>query len=458
MFSEQHMQAAALIERGEPADALRIVNKILSFNFDDPGALFLLGNIEAKVEHYAQAALAYERAMALAPTKHQIVNNLGMALEGLGREVEARKYFMRAHKMAPTHPNYLINIGMTYITDDVVEAEKWAERAVEAAPESPMARTCRGFARLAQKQWAGGWDDYRYALGGKFREKVDFGLPDWNGEQGAHILVVGEQGIGDEVMVAQCLPELQARSASVTVECDARLARIFGRSFPDITIHGTRRQDKSWFDNCPATHQIMACDMPRIFRRTDESFPRRRYLRTDPDLVGMYEALQYPHAGDRLRVGLCTMGGHMPYNMRKRAVGAEAFKPLIDRYGDTCAFFSLDYRNDAELRIDASHLPIKHHHFVVGQGSDFDHLSAYIEALDVVVGIHTTAFHVAGALGKRAVAFVPSRPTWQYGVGLGDDMPWYQQVKLFRQTRAEDWARTIHRFAAHDAQSHLRRV
>ena len=458
MHTEKHVQAAALIEHGEPVEALKIVNAILAYDFDDPAALFLLGNIEARMEHYAQAALAFRRALELQPTKHQIVNNLGMALEGLGREDEARKHFMRAHKMAPKHPNYIINIGMTYVTENPVESERWANLAVDVAPDSPMAHTCRGFSRLAQKKWAGGWDDYRHAIGGKFREKVDFGLPDWSGERDAHVLVAAEQGIGDEIMFAQCLPELQAMSESVTVDCDQRLVKLMKRSFPGITFHGTRRSEKAWFDDHPAQYQIMCADMPRFFRRDDASFTRKVYLTVDPELRAMYEALQVRYAGDRLRVGICTIAGHMPYNMRKRTVGVEAFRPLIEGFGDRCAFFSLDYKNDSASAVAASGLPIKHHHFAVGQGADFDHTAAFIDSLDLVVGIHTTAFHVAGALGKRALAFVPYHPSWQYGVGLGNDFPWYSQMKLYRQGRGEDWGQTIQRFTKHDAESHLCRV
>ena len=63
--------------------------------------------------------------------------------------------------------------------------------------------------------------------------------PLWNGEplDGKRILIVGEQGLGDEFMFANILPDLQRRGRrnrqSSQIAVDPRLVPLFQRSFPE---------------------------------------------------------------------------------------------------------------------------------------------------------------------------------------------------------------------------------
>ena len=62
--------------------------------------------------------------------------------------------------------------------------------------------------------------------------------PVWDGSSLADktILVYGEQGIGDEIMFASCLPELIEQADRCLVACEPRLVPLFRRSFPTATV------------------------------------------------------------------------------------------------------------------------------------------------------------------------------------------------------------------------------
>jgi len=447
--SDRHLQAALLIERGEEDQAYAVVQDILRTEGDDPEALWLLGNLHAKAEQYMSALLAFKHAATLKPDHHQVLNNVGMALEGMGKSAEAREWFLRAHKRNPAYPPYLCNIGMTHLQQgDVKSAELWSNKALALDAEHAEAHTCRGFALLAQGRFAEGWDDYRYALGGKFRAVQDYGLPEWNGERGARVVVCTEQGVGDEIMYASILPDLVERVESVTLDCDARLVKLLRRSFGDrIAVHGTRKGEKPWFNPERHTHQLMIGELPRHFRRSIADFPGTPYLKVNEDHATMYEALLAHHAGGKRRIGLMMSGGGL-HTGRKRALGVESFRSLVQQHSDTCEFFSLEYKPNSGEEIARSGLPIRHFHWAVGQGADFDHTAAFISRLDMVVGVHTTAMHAAGALGVPTVALVPAQPSWQYGLGLGESFPWYRSVRLFRQKPSESWMQCVKRLAA----------
>jgi hypothetical protein len=70
--------------------------------------------------------------------------------------------------------------------------------------------------------------------------------------------------------------------------------------------------------------------------------------------------------------------------------------------------------------------------------ADLDDLAALIASLDLVVTVCTTAAHLAGALGKRALVMVPAVAEWRY-LQSGDSIPWYPALRLLRQQRLHDW-------------------
>jgi hypothetical protein len=72
---------------------------------------------------------------------------------------------------------------------------------------------------------------------------------------GRWLLAYGEQGVGDEIMFASCLPELIASAGKVVIVCDPRLKTLFARSFPQTTAESEpegelelplRRTPPSW--------------------------------------------------------------------------------------------------------------------------------------------------------------------------------------------------------------------
>ena len=66
------------------------------------------------------------------------------------------------------------------------------------------------------------------------------------------LVVLAEQGLGDEIMFASCLPDALARVGHLIVECEPRLAALYRRSFPQATVLPTRReQDAAWLSQAP---------------------------------------------------------------------------------------------------------------------------------------------------------------------------------------------------------------
>jgi tetratricopeptide (TPR) repeat protein len=150
---------------------------------------------------------------ALAKEKKQ--PNLWMTyaatLHDLNRWEEAEKGFLVVHNMLPQDPMPLANIGATYIQrGEWREAINWCDKALALDPDNHIARISKGFGCLSLGRWKDAWK-YNEALYGNhlmIRHYTAKGEPEWDGSKGKTVVVQCDQGLGDQIMFAQCLPQI----------------------------------------------------------------------------------------------------------------------------------------------------------------------------------------------------------------------------------------------------------
>jgi hypothetical protein len=258
------------------------------------------------------------------------------------------------------------------------------------------------------------------------------------------VLVYAEQGLGDELMFANCLPDLIAAARRVVIECDPRLAPLFARSFPAATVFGVARTaDRGWLERAgPIDLQIAAGSLPRRYRRSGGDFPRHAgYLRADVGRVRHYRE-RLAALGPGRKVGLAWRGGLMRTRRAVRSIEPEALAPLLAR--SDLRLVSLQHgavEGDlARMRAAAGRAP-EHWLEVL---ADLDETAALMTALDTTVTVCSSVVHLGGALGAPVLALVPTSPEWRY-LRCGPRLSWYPSVELVRQAQAGDWALVIAR-------------
>ena len=80
-------------------------------------------------------------------------------------------------------------------------------------------------------------------------------------------------------------------------------------------------------------------------------------------------------------------------------------------------------------------------------GGAFMDTAAIMRHLDLVITSDTAIAHLAGGLGAQVWLALQRVPDWRWLL-TGDTSPWYPTMRLFRQTRAGDWAEVFARIAA----------
>jgi tetratricopeptide (TPR) repeat protein len=489
-LAEAHMQrGTALRKLGDYPQAVAALEAAVSLDAAAAEPRYLLGLVRSELGEFEAARSVLLAATGRDPAHAAAWSCLGAACLALGDREAARAGFERAVALQPAHAASLSNLAhLEFQAGHVAAALSLAERAVASdpgladahcnlgmvlnglgrfeeaidaceaalrvAPAHAQARVNRGLARLALERYADGWGDYeaRHALdAGLQRAARVYAMADWQGEPLAErtVLVYGEQGLGDEIMYASCVPELIACAGRVVLECSPRLAGLFARSFPQATVVGVPQLERTaaWLrerglvPDC----KVAVGSLPLHLRGTRESFAGHGgYLRADPVRRARWRA-RLAELGPGRTVGISWRGGVQRTGGAARSIELARWAPVLATAG--VRFVSLQYGDSAaELAAAEAQLGTKVAHWAEAI-ADYEETAALAAELDLVLTVRTAAFHLAGALGRPVWTPVTAPPEWRF-LHTGDAMRWYPSVRLFRQRTAGDWDPVIGSLAA----------
>ncbi|MEO7727006.1 MAG: tetratricopeptide repeat protein [Burkholderiales bacterium] len=433
--------ARLLREAGAAEAALVHIQHALSISPQDPALHFESALIHSRCDDAAGSIAAYERALELKPDYAAACINVGlMYLAHRGNPQRAQLYFERAIELNPHSVAARANRGLALEEQGRADAAlDYYEQLIAAFPSEDEYRWNRGMALLAGGDYARGWDDYekRNARAGTVPRA--FPYPEWGGGQlrtGGALLIYAEQGLGDEIMFASCVPDLLARGMHCVMECDTRVAALFARSFPSARVHGAARDgDRNWLAAYPEIEaQIAIASLPRLLRRSAADFrPHCGYLQADPLQVAQW---QRRLAGDGAAVsaGITWRGGTAKTRRDLRSLTVSDLAPILRTPGVTFVNLQRD-AGEALLEISACGARLLNYADAL---DDLSETAALLKALDAVVTVDNTVAHLAGALGCNTLILLPLSADWRWR-RAGDSSPWYPAARLFRQQKPGLW-------------------
>ncbi len=424
----------------------KFANDILNDDPENVDALFFAGAASREVGNLGTALTFLRRACALEPARLNLWMHYGPTLHDLNRWEEAREVYHTVLSLDPQEASAMANIAAGYVQEgNPAQAVEWADKALAIAPQSNIAHTARGFGLLGLGRWAEGWEEYAWLYGHTLLERVykpeGQDEPMWDGTPGKTVVLTMEQGIGDHIMLAQCIPQLVADCKQVIIDCEQRMAPVWRRMFPGVPVYPTLGTPKaSW----PATYEIDA-HLPvtllgRWYRKRHADFPRTAYLGPDPAMTqGWMEWLrQFP----RPWLGLAWQGGLARSLRAFRSFTLADLEPVMP-YGGT--LFDMSYHDSAH-EVATWNIDHRDHQIVKPpiNTANFDSTIALAACLDEVVTCTTTLAHVCGALGRHAYVLTPKGPQWRYQHRIGSGLAWYPEhsVEIVRQ-EGDGWERAI---------------
>lgn len=427
-------------DRIAPAYEAIVKNKFYESDFD----MFVVACLSLYLNDEFDAAY---RILSLrdpeSPEFAQDINFMGFAgyiAFSAGRDMKAAvNYYLFAEKNSVDTVAYATNSYVVYFEAGELEAADRVRRLIRRSYyKEPQAAHALAYVELARGFYPEGFRlaEYRYDHPDAFRH-FDVSLLAslrWRGETlaGCRILVHGEQGLGDTIMCARYLELLREVSSGVIFECQPEAIALLFHNFPEIKFIpiGEKRSEDLHFD-----YWVGSMSLPLFFDSTVSSVPLTPgYLKPPPEHLEYWKPNVEGMVGNALpKIGLAWSGNPRHRSDRRRSIAFDQIRPYIDSFRQA---------NWVSLQ---THLPDGKPDFLIDYVEEMPTLAdtaALIEQMDLVITVDTSIVHLAGALGKTTWLLLPYRYEWRWGLE-GETNPWYDSVRVIRQTSHSDWAQVL---------------
>lgn len=403
-----------------------------------------------------EAVELLRQAIGVNPEAQMLWNTLGTILMERGDLETACIFFSEAIRLAPTFGKSRYNLSQVKLglgdPEGALEDCEAAMKLVITADDRQMMLLARSSYQLAMSRLGEGWDDYEARLSPQFADVTNFFIdrPRWSpgaDVAGKTVLVVGEQGLGDEILFANVLPDLLEKlgpEGKLRIAVEPRLVPLFQRSFPtaEVTWHTTHVWATRPLRSAPNTDHASADlwtpmgSLMREFRRTLDDFPAHKgFLKPDPKRVAHWrKVLKTAPAGPK--VGLLWKSATNKDARQRYFSPFSQWAPVLKTPG--VSFINLQYGDCSEELAQAEEefgvriwtppgIDLK---------KDLDDVAALCAAMDLVVGFANASFNLAASSGTP-VWLISTPGSWPR---LGTDRyPWYPQARVFITPTYGDW-------------------
>jgi len=384
-------------------------------------------------------------------------NTLGTVLSEQGEVASSKLFYQEALRSDPNFAKARYNLGNAHHIlgdlDAALEACNAAMTGKISLDEHAMMQMSRSTMLMCLGKVGEGWDAYEVRFDPNFADVLHFFIdrPKWTPEmdvRGKSILVIGEQGLGDEVLFANLIPDLLkdiGPDGKLSLAVEERLVDLFQQSFPSIKVgaHITFGYDHRVVRAANFVEDPLSIDawaplasLLRRYRRSINDFPQNKnFLTADPDRVA-YWTDQLKSAPPGFKVGILWKSLRMDGSRLRSFSPFEQWRSVLETPGIT--FVNMQYgETEAEIAqakadygIDIWQPP------GINLKDDLADVGALACALDLTLGFSNATTNIAAACG--APVWIISIPGAWTRLGT-DSLPWYPQVRVFTPDAFRDW-------------------
>jgi hypothetical protein len=378
--------------------------------FMNTNDLIASGNLAREQHNPEQAIALYAQAFVQDPNHSGAFNNYGNVLREMGHTQRAIPFLETARLLDPASVTAEFNLAVAHLMLGNYE-QGW---------------------KLYESRWR-----YEHLSG----TKPQLPSPEWSGEdlRDKTILVIGEQGLGDQIQFLRFCGNLQDRGAKIRLHVSPGIKPLLINTPPAILEVTCNTEDVIG----PFDYWVAMMSLPRLLNMRLENVQHYlQYVQPDPERVKVWSE-RLGISKHRMRIGVAWSGRKDSWINQHKSMPAATMAELVRKFPE---------HQWVSLQVDASDEDIA----VVkaagvecypGTITDFADTAALMHHLDLVISVDTAAAHLAGAMGRPV--WIPLNsygPCWRW-MQNRDDSPWYTTARLFRQEKYGDWSAPVARIA-----------
>jgi tetratricopeptide (TPR) repeat protein len=459
--------AIAFIELGQFGHALKNLLKSKALDKNNAELYNSLGLVYKKLEDYDNSILSYKHSIELNPINALAYLNLGLTLQDQKNYSEALSCMLKSYELNKNNWNLLIAISNLY-TDlgNYEKAMDFCNDALELNNESADAHCNKGIifhklkkyddaiksydeslnydknyfrslfnksmTLLMQKKFHEGWIMYEYRW--KTPSKSNMLFPKnkkkWVGDINKSLLLIGEQGVGDQILFCSLIENFQKQCHNISIRIDSRLIPIFERSFTDIKF----LSNKTDYKNIKFDEYLPMASITKFIIKSEADYNKNKFfLRSDKNKTRLIQADIKKHNTNDSKI--CGISWHSSNKDFEKQKSIELDQLISSLNKENFIFINLQY---GDFRKDIQNVIQKHNiKFLefdeIDKFNDLDSLCSLIDCCDHIITVSNVTVHLACSIGKdvRLILGNDSPALWWFG----DDSKnyWYPSCKIYRQ-------------------------
>lgn len=361
-------------------------------------------------QKYDKAGSIYKQVLAELPFKEAWIN-LGNCYRFQDLDNRAYECYTKANDpkipylngtFAPQYNLALNNLGLLeFCRGNDLAAIEYYDKALAVEPQfadaawnkstALLRRACSGYVELFPEAWQ--WYQWRFKKNPPVQLKNDkAGLLQWDGSRVDSLVVLAEQGLGDNIQWSRYIPLVAAMVDKLWIQCD-----------PSIAVLFTGYNTCFHVSESDATHGIPICSLSSFFDWI-------------PDATWRTYETKFAFAPG-FNIGIVHSGSPTHANNRNRSTTINRFHRLAKYatlYSLQPGFKTTKHVRGLEIKSWADTI-------------------AYINGLDLVICVDTSVAHMAGLLGKECWLLQPLKETdFRWGSHEGESNVWYSSIRVIR--------------------------
>ena len=360
-----------------------------------------------RAEHHPELALnCYAQIFGQDFNHGAAFNNYGNVLREMGYPARAIPFLHAAYDIDPKNVTAEFNLAVAYLLKGDYE---------------------RGWSYY-EARWR-----YEHLAGGK----PNLPKPEWTGQdlKDKIILLVGEQGLGDQIQFLRFSANLISAGAKIKLVLSAGIKALFPEPTGHILGIYEPGEDLGEYD-----YWIPMMSVPKVIGLTLDNLAHQlQYVAASPAKAQEWADRLGPKK--RMRIGFCWAGRKDSWIHNHKSMPVEKMAELIQRNPEH-QWINLSVESTEE---ESAVITAAGGECYPGTIKDFADTAGLMHHLDLVISVDTANAHLAGAMG---------RPVWiplnSYGncwrwLLKRDDSPWYPSSRLYRQPVIGDWDSVINK-------------
>jgi len=407
---------------------------------NNPFILNSLGRLYHEKRDSNKAERYLLKAYQLKKDSYEIINNLAGFYREEGKYHKSIDLYLMALKLNNKNPAIINNLAKAYF--DIGEfdlAEKYCLRALNLNKHDGNIQKILSLIYLRQHKFKDAWYyfDGRLNLSdfidknssiNNIRKKL---LAKNYLKKDLKILVLREQGVGDEILYGTMYEDLLENCNDVTIECDKRLKRIFCNSFPSYKNSFIENGAISFNKNLLKKYDVAvyAGSLGKFFRKKIQDFSNKSYLYAERKLIEKTKK-KFSSLDGKFNIGISWKSFQNRYSKEKSLILDDFINILSNQ---KCNYINLQYGDVyEEIKIFNEKY---NKNIITFEDLDifnnFDDLASYLINLDLFISVSNSTAHLAGALGVKTLLIRPeNHAVFHYWNQPDNKTPWYSSIRF----------------------------